>query len=84
MLAKIKIFPKKEDKPEESVSTNGQVPDEIKTHENSNKEVDKIKSEETNSGLEKPDEIKSEAAKPEDTKTEETKSKKLILKKPYK
>ena len=81
MLTKIKDLFKKEDKPEESVLTNGQVPDEIKTHENSNKEVDKIKSEETNSGLEKPDEIKSEAAKPEDTKTEETKSEETDIEK---
>ena len=93
MLTKIKDLFKKEDKPEESVSTNGQVPDDIKTTVNPNSEVDKIKSEETNSGEEKTEEIKYETTKPEESKKErqpelQAKSKKklnqkiLILKKP--
>ncbi len=49
MLTKIKDLFKKEEKPEETALTNGKVPEEIKTSENSNGGEDKTKAEEVKS-----------------------------------
>lgn len=78
MLTKIKDLFKKEEKTEETASTNGKIPEEIKTPENSNSEADKTKAEEVNSETAKPEEIKTAENKPEETKSEDTNLEKSV------